>query len=69
MGKSLTKRFPILKKYLAAEASPVHINIIQNQGVIVELQDDQQENQEKHHKYTHYWSCAPTWSDLSVLRI
>ena len=53
----------------SASPVPVDIDPFKNQGLVVQLQDDEQKDQEQHHENSHHGRGAPARHDFAVLRI
>ena len=50
-------------------AVPVHVDSFKDQGLVVELKNDQQENQKQHHEDAHDRSGPPAGNNLAVLGV
>ena len=54
---------------LTAQAAPIYIQSFEDDGVVVDLQNNQQEHEEEQHENSHERGGSPTGSDLSVFRV
>jgi len=54
---------------LATQARPIHIKAVEDEGGVVDLENNQQENQKQSHENSHERSCSPAGGYFTVFSV